>query len=312
MSGLPYCEIIPLPNDQVSFRINGVEKTRWYFGSQYLRPFFFPINSSSGQSLTRMGHPGAPNHDHHQSVWFAHHRVLGIDFWANGLPQVRQKEWFVYDDGEGVARMAVRLEWADGHDPSPLLHQELIVQIRSLPDSSYTLDLQSTFLPESEMIEFQKTNFGFLAVRVAKSISVHFGDGVLTGASGATGEPNLFGQENIWMDYSGSLANYDEAGNQTKAISGITYFDHPENPSHPTKWHVREDGWMGASACFSGPLETTRDRPLKLRYLLHVHDGPVDPAAANALFSEWQKLPWLEVVRSKRPHQHYELQSVNE
>jgi hypothetical protein len=30
---------------------------------------------------------------------------------------------------------------------------------------------------------------------------------------------------------------------------GITYFDHAKNPSYPSHWHVREDGWMGASLC---------------------------------------------------------------
>ena len=42
------------------------------------------------------------------------------------------------------------------------------------------MELQSIFSPLSESLEFGKTNFGFLAVRVAKSISEHFGGGKLT------------------------------------------------------------------------------------------------------------------------------------
>ena len=37
----------------------------------------------SGATLTRIGHPGAENHDHHRSVWFAHHKVNGLDFWSS-------------------------------------------------------------------------------------------------------------------------------------------------------------------------------------------------------------------------------------
>ncbi len=36
-----------------------------------------------------MGHPGAPNHDHHRSIWFAHNKLLGIDFWSD---RTRQRE----------------------------------------------------------------------------------------------------------------------------------------------------------------------------------------------------------------------------
>ena len=38
------CELIPLPEHQISFQIDGVEKTRWHFGEEYPRPFFFPLN----------------------------------------------------------------------------------------------------------------------------------------------------------------------------------------------------------------------------------------------------------------------------
>ena len=62
------CELLPLAEHQVSMRIDGVEKTRWHFGSEYPRPFFYPLNGPSGVSLTRMGHPGAHNHEHHRSV----------------------------------------------------------------------------------------------------------------------------------------------------------------------------------------------------------------------------------------------------
>ena len=48
-----------------------------------------------------MGHPGAPDHDHHRSVWFAHEKVSGVNFWSdNTAARVRQKEWLVYHDGD--------------------------------------------------------------------------------------------------------------------------------------------------------------------------------------------------------------------
>jgi hypothetical protein len=69
---LPRCCALALPDHQVSLQIDGIERLRWHFGPSYPRPFFYPLVGPSGASLTRIGHPGAPNHDHHRSVWFAH------------------------------------------------------------------------------------------------------------------------------------------------------------------------------------------------------------------------------------------------
>ena len=248
-----------------------------------------------------MGHPGAPNHDHHQSIWFAHHRVLGIDFWANNLPpRIVQQEWLAYVDGDDEAIMAARLGWFDGHDPQELLSQELVVAVRpggppgSDAASETLIELQSTFRPTADMLEFGKTNFGFLAVRVASNLSTHFGGGVITDSEGRVGEPAIFGKQARWMDYSGPVP-----GNQ---IEGITYFDHPGNPGSPTCWHVREDGWMGASACFAQPLICTKAQPLVLRYLLHAHAGPIDAARAGAVNDDFAARAPYVVAKSAVPH----------
>jgi hypothetical protein len=276
----PVCEAVPLADHQVSFRVAGHERLRWHFGPSYPRPFLFPLVGPSGEALTRMGHPGAPNHDHHRSIWFAHQNVSGVDFWSDTSPaRIRQKQWLCYHDGPTEAAMAVTLGWHDGHQPKELLEQELIVAVRPGPEGETFVELQSSFKPTAESLEFGKTNFGFLAVRVAKSLSEYFGAGLLSDSEGREHEAKIFGQAARWMDYSGPVS--------ASKIEGITYFDHPSNPNHPAKWHVREDGWMGASACLDGPRTTTRAKPLTLRYLLHAHRGPVSAERANALFKEF-------------------------
>ncbi len=304
----PRCEVIPLADHQVSFRVDGIEKTRWHYGSQYKRPFFFPFNGPSGETLTRIGHPGASNHDHHRSVWFAHHKVMGIDFWSeNTDSRIEQKMWFEYRDGDDHCAMAVQLDWHDGHDPQPLMQQELIATLRPLENNEWTLDLQSTFRPLAAELEIQQSHYGFLAVRVAKSIASYFGEGAITGASGAVGEKALFGKENRWMDYSGPVLATSSSGERVRVENGITYFDHPDNPHFPAKWHVREDGWMGASACRDEGIITTRMKPLKLRYLLYVHDGKVNPERAEELATEWTKLPENSIQKGSRKHMQFEI-----
>lgn len=302
----PRCQILPLAAHQVSIQIDGEEKLRWNAGYDYPRPFFFPFNGPSGHSLTRMGHPGAPNHDHHQSVWFAHNKVLGIDFWANTSPAtIQQKEWLIYEDGEEQAILATLLTWHDGHEPEPLLEQQVIAVVRpGLGKGETLLELQNEFRPTSESLEFQQTNFGFLAVRVAKSIAEHFGGGQLTNSEGlvgekdASGKPKIFGKPARWMDYSGPVP-----GGRTE---GITYFDHPSNFSYPSSWHVREDGWMGCSVCMHRPVMTTKKEPLRLRFLLHAHSGTADADRSNRIAKEFGAWPRYEIVRSSKKHQHYE------
>jgi hypothetical protein len=299
----PRCQVLPLPDHQAAFQIDGRERLRWHFGPQYPRPFFYPLIGPSGNSLTRMGHPGAPNHDHHRSLWFAHEKVLGINFWSDVTDaRIRQQQWLCYQDGDAQAVMAVALGWYDGHNPRELLVQELIVAVRPAEDGETLVEMQATFRPVAENLEFGKTNFGFLAVRVAKPLSVHFGGGQLTNSEGQRGEPALFAQPARWMDYSGPAP----AGGQ----EGITYFDHPSNPGHPTAWHVREDGWMGAAVCLRGPVVTQRQQPLVLRYLLHAHRGDLAPPRAAAVATQFAGSPAFQVRKADVKHQEFAVSRV--
>src|SRR5439155_26103816 len=110
---VPRVQVVPQPDDQVSFQVEGVEKLRWHASPRYPRPFFFPIVGPSGRSLTRMGHPAAPDHDHHRSLWWGHQTIGGVNFWEErgGLQQIRQEGWVHYQDGAEEAAIVVQLGW---------------------------------------------------------------------------------------------------------------------------------------------------------------------------------------------------------
>ena len=302
------CELLPLPDDQVSFLIDGAEATRWHFGPSAPRPFFYPFNGPSGVSLTRMGHPGAQNHDHHRSIWFAHAKVEGIDFWSeNTDARIRQKYWQAYEDGDEESIMAALLGWFDG-EGAERMEQELVAASRPGPDGEHFLEIQITLRPGEgrEKVTLEQSNFGLLAVRVAKSLTTHFGGGQLTNSEGHTGEEAIFGKSAEWMDYSGPLVA-GTAPERHVVTEGITFFDHPSNPRHPTPWHVRSDGWMGASFCLEEAFEIRRESPLVLRYLLHAHAAVVDPARASEVFDAFSRRPGFVVEKSTRPHRQFDV-----
>jgi hypothetical protein len=292
------CRVVPLPDHQVSMQIDGAERLRWHYGPNYPRPFFYPLVGPAGHSLTWMGHPGAPDHDHHRSIWFAHNDVVGIDFWSEQTAaRIRQLDWLCYEDDDDEARLAVRLGWFDGHDPQALVEQDVIVAIRPVEEGETAIEFTLALRPVAERLEFGKTNFGFLGVRVAKSLSVHFGGGSLTDSEGRSGEPAIFTQRARWVDYSGTVGTRAQ-----RVPAGITYVDHATNAGHPAYWHVRADGWMIAAPCMQAPLVIARETPLTLRYLLHAHRGKLDAARANAIAEEFDSRARLRVVPSADPH----------
>lgn len=310
-------ELIPLPDHQVRFQIDSLEVTRWHFDPKYPRPFFYPFNGPSGSTLTRMGHPGAQDHDHHRSIWFAHHKVNGLNFWAEGTgTAIRQKHWYRYRDGEKEAVMASLLGWYDT-EGTEIMEQDLVAATIPLENGEHLLEIQITMRPGDgqEKVTLDQTNFGFLAVRVAKTISHSFGGGQLTNSEGLVGEKAIFGQAARWMDYSGpvSLPALSRNGSgRATTIEGITYFDHPENPRYPTAWHVRSDGWMGAAFCLGEGYTITNDSPLTLRYLLHAHGGDYDPDRAAAVAESFAQRRGFEIAKSKQPHRLFEVWRLDE
>ena len=305
------CELLPLPDQQVSFLNEGREVARWHFDSKYPRPFFYPFNGPSGVSLTRMGHPGAQNHDHHRSIWFAHAKVNGIDFWSeNTKARIVQKLWHAYEDGEREGIMASSLGWFD-EKGDERMEQDLVVASRPGKDGEHELEIQITLRPAAgrEKVELEKSNFGLLAVRVAKSISQHFGGGQLTSSEGLVGEEAIFGRKAAWMDYSGPIVTGIRE-NRLIVTEGITFFDHPENPRYPTAWHVRSDGWMGASFCLEEGYTITKEAPLVLRYLLLAHSGDCDPDKATETLNEFGDRPGFVLEKATRPHRQFEVRRI--
>lgn len=303
-NAIPRCHIEPMGDFQFSFQLGDVEVTRWCFSPLVPRPYFFPVNGPSGHSLTRMGHPGAPNHDHHRSLWFAHNDLMGNDFWSeNKPPRISQKQWYAIEDGDQAASIALELHWTDGHDPQPLARQDVIMTIRPT-DDAWTLELQSDFRGGGEGVAFRKNNFGVLGLRVAKSLSVVFGSGKITGSDGQTGEKALFGQPNRWIDFSGPIANGIHG---QEVQEGLALVDHRDNPHHPAKWHVRDDGWMGPSLSRDEDVPLDPKQPLTVRYLVCVHRGPVDAARIGYLADVFDQRPPRCVVKGTKPHHQWEI-----
>ena len=263
---VPRLQIVPMPYEQVSFQRDGVEITRYHFGAGLHRPFLFPVIGPAGQSLTRMGHPHDPeSHSHHNSVWMSHVDVGGVDFWSDrGGGTVRHKRIVKYEDQGEKSYLVAENEWVD-KDGKVLLNETRTVSVVLLDGKEWLLVIDSTFTAKDKPVTLGKTPFGLLGVRMAKTIGVNDGGGRIRNSEGGVNEKEVLWKQARWVDYSGAIEN--------GKIEGITLFDHPGNPNHPSYFHVRNDGWMGASLTFEGPRDISPDKPLHLRYGLYIHSG---------------------------------------
>ena len=258
-------QVLPLPLDQAAVTRDGNEISRYYFSQQAKRPFLYPLIGPSGRSLTRMGHPRDPNsHSHHNSVWISHHDVGGVSFWGDaGGAKIVQKRVVQYEDSADEALIQVQNAWIDDSGKT-LLDEVRTLRFRPQTDGEWlcVIDLE---LSTKTAATLGKTPFGLVGVRMAKTIGVHDGGGRILNSNGERDEKDVFWKRAKWCDYSGPIT--------PTAREGITLFDHPQNPNHPTVFHVRGDGWMGTSLTHDAPRTIEPEKPVKLRYGLWVHNG---------------------------------------
>lgn len=272
----PLVRAVPLPGQQIAFEIAGTEAARYRYSEA--RPYVFPFMGPAGQRLTRMGHPHDPDgHGHHRSIWVGHRDVNGANFWEASEAGIKHEGIEALTDGARAASVAVRLTWHDTGGEA-LLDERRAMTVRALPDNERYLDIVLTFAPAVGSVRFGETPFGFLGVRVAKTMGVKDGGGTILNSEGGVDEAGVFWKPARWVDYSGPVTPAER--------NGIALFDHPSNPRFPTRFHVRDDGWMGAAFTQSESFTLAKGETLTLRYRLYAHGGD---ATAETIGKHWQR-----------------------
>ncbi|HZF00164.1 MAG TPA: PmoA family protein [Planctomycetota bacterium] len=281
--GFPRAMIVPQPEDQLSFQVDGREWLRYHYGAQTPKPYFYPVMGPAGAPVTRLTHPHDPvTHAHHLSLWIGHQNVAGSNFWEHmkSAARIVHDRIVKIEDGDR-ATLTLTAKWLDG-DKKPLLLDERVWTLTPRYETlgsngfgEYTLDLKLTLTPVAPTVTIGKSNFGLVAVRVAKMMGTLDGGGCITNSEGKVNEKELMPHRRArWCDYSGQAA--------PGRVNGVTLFGHPSNPNHPSYFHVRGDGWMGSSFSFENDVVVAREKPLVLRYRFLVHAGPADPAMLDA------------------------------
>lgn len=241
------------------------------------RPFLYPVNGPDGLPLTEFGkaHDPTGSHAHHYSLWIAHARVAGHDYWSETGGLIAHDRWERLEDGPVFCRVVQRARWV--RDRVEDLRERRVLTVYRAVGDVRLLDLELEFSPAgAQPVELGQTTFGFLAVRVAQSMTPFDGGGEILNARGDRNEHAAHLKRAEWLDQSGPIAPGRPDPSQPGRTGpprwgGIALFDHPDNPNHPTGWHCRNDGWAGAALCMEKPYTIQPGQSLHLRYRVCLH-----------------------------------------
>jgi hypothetical protein len=182
----------------------------------------------------------------------------------------------------------VRSRWL-APDGKLVCTDETTVRVRATAAGRF-LDYEVTVkaTPDAPLV-FGDTKEGSMAMRVAQWMTPTHkyqkkdvpGQGRIVNSEGVK-DTAAWGKRATWVDY------YAPRNGKTY---GVAMFDHPQNPRHPTWWHVRDYGLFAANPFGKHDFENLKNEPkagdltvpaggsLTLRYRILFHEG--DPATAK-------------------------------
>ncbi len=229
--------------DKVTVEVNGKLFTEYcYTGGP--RPYFYPVIGPTGAPVTRNwpmadGPHEAHDHPHHKSLWFTHGDVNGIDFWADGnnKGKIVHDKFLEISSGPDVGVIKSQNNWI-APDGKMVCTDTRTQRFYNRPDGQI-MDWEVTVHASHGEIVFGDTKEGSMATRLTPTMRLkgEVGQGHIVNSEGVR-DGQTWGKRAAWCDYYGPVD-----GN----VVGIAIFDHPDNPRHPTWWHVRDYGLFAAN-----------------------------------------------------------------
>ena len=282
--------------DHVRVEINGRLFTEYFF-KDVPRPYFYPLIGPGEAPMTRnwpMKNTPDEEHDHphHRSLWFTHGSVNGQDFWSEekAFGKIVHDGFIEIRSGAEFGTIKSRDKWVAA-DGTTVCTDERTMRIYTPKDDQQRMfDFEIILRASHGDLTFGDTKEGTMAVRLAETMRLQgkVGHGHIVNSEGVRDLPT-WGKKAAWCDYYGPVE---------EKIVGIAIFDHPQNPRHPTWWHVREYGLFAANAFgkhdfeklpdkTAGNLTVPAGKSITLRYRFYLHQGDTQQAAVAEKYRQY-------------------------
>ena len=286
--------------DIVRVEINGKLFTEYHYRDAS-KPFLYPILGPGDLPMTRnWPMKNAPaetqDHPHHRSLWWAHGDVNGVDFWSESPRAGRtvQDCFLELKSGpeKGVIKTRDQLISKEGKIIGTVEETMTFYNRKDDRLMDFTVKVMAT---HGDLV-FGDTKEGTMALRLAESMRLKpnkFNAGKPTGhivTSEGVRDNDTWGKRAAWVDYYGPVQGQ---------IVGVAMFDHPDNPRHPTWWHVRNYGLFAANPFgvhyFEGKPAGTGDYKIPSgesrtwKYRIYFHRGNEQQAKVAEAYQAWVK-----------------------
>ena len=291
---------------RVDVTIDGKPATAFLFGPNLTKAYIWPLQTASGVVVTRHFPTDERagemrDHIHQRGLWFAHADVNGYDFWNSdpsynrpNMGKVLVTRVLEAKGGAKRGEIVADLDWKapDGHT---VLNEHRTMTFHA--GSPRIIDFEAR-LTAAEAVTFGDEKDAIFGIRLAAELEEASKNtppevprsGLISGATGCRHEAECWGTRANWMDDSGTIDGKP---------AGVAIFDHPENPRHPTWWHVRGYGLFAANIfgtkAFTkdpkqdGSMRIEKGQSLRFRYRVVVHDGSASDAGIDGLYQKWAK-----------------------
>jgi sugar phosphate isomerase/epimerase len=264
--------------DKVSVEINGKLFTEYRF-KEPQRPFFYPVIGPTGEPVMRhwpvedSDPDDARDHVHQKSLWYTHGSVNGVDFWSDGKGRIVHDKFLEISSGPQVGVIKSQNNWV-APDGKITLTDTRTHRFSSTPDGTM-MDWEITLHASHGAVTMGDTKEGSMAIRLAPTMQLggKVGKGHIINSEGVT-DNATWSKRADWCDYYGPVKG---------EIVGIAIFDHPDNPRHPTWWHVRDYGLFAANPfgihdfekkpAGTGDLVIPAGQSVTFKYRFYFHRG---------------------------------------
>jgi len=264
----------------------------WY--KDVPRPFLFPVIGPTGDPMTRSwpieeGKGESSDHVHHRSLWYAHGAVNGQDFWseAKQFGKIVHDKFLKTESGPAVGVVESQNKWiaASGE---VVCEDTRTLRFYNRPGERM-MDFDVVLRATNGPVTFNDTKEGSMAIRVADSMRLKGkpGEGHIVNSEGVR-DKETWGKRADWCDYYGPVNG--------KTV-GVAMFDHPQNPRHPTWWHVRDYGLFAANPfglhdfeekpAGAGDFKIAAGESAAFRYRFYFHEGDEKQAKVAERYQEY-------------------------